>query len=178
MELSHVENLPQRLPIVLAAGLIAAAAIGLGDLVLGGLQAGARLGPCERLALDYGLGAGLLGVVTLSWAAGLARSLAGPHRPRRCWRSCGLVDFAGSGDAAADSKLESVAWLLRARDRPFVVVMILGSMLPAIDFDVLEYHLQGPEGVLPGRADRVPAAQRLHEHAVRRGDAPPARRWR
>ena len=28
---------------------------------------------------------------------------------------------------------------------PFVVVMILGSMLPAIDFDVLEYHLQGPK---------------------------------
>ena len=23
--------------------------------------------------------------------------------------------------------------------------MILGSMLPAIDFDVLEYHLQGPK---------------------------------
>src|SRR5271170_6303298 len=32
-ELSHVENLPQRLPILLTAGLIAIAAIGLGDLV-------------------------------------------------------------------------------------------------------------------------------------------------
>ena len=28
---------------------------------------------------------------------------------------------------------------------PFVVLMILGSMLPTIDFDVLEYHLQGPK---------------------------------
>ena len=28
---------------------------------------------------------------------------------------------------------------------PFVVVMILGSMLPSIDFDVLEYHLEGPK---------------------------------
>ena len=28
---------------------------------------------------------------------------------------------------------------------PFVVVMILASMLPTIDFDVLEYHLQGPK---------------------------------
>ena len=35
-ELSHVENLPQRLPILLAAGLVAAAAIGIGDLVLRG----------------------------------------------------------------------------------------------------------------------------------------------
>ena len=28
---------------------------------------------------------------------------------------------------------------------PFLVIMLLGSMLPAIDFDVLEYHLQGPK---------------------------------
>ncbi len=60
-ELSHVENLPQRVPIVLAAGLIAAAAVGLGDLALRGLRlaGGLRLG--ERVALDYGLGAGLSG---------------------------------------------------------------------------------------------------------------------
>ena len=43
-ELSHVENLPQRLPIVLTAGLIAAAAIGLGDMALRRLQAGGRSG--------------------------------------------------------------------------------------------------------------------------------------
>src|SRR5206468_4745108 len=28
---------------------------------------------------------------------------------------------------------------------PFLVIMSLGSMLPTIDFDVLEYHLQGPK---------------------------------
>jgi hypothetical protein len=28
---------------------------------------------------------------------------------------------------------------------PFVVITLLGSMLPAIDFDVLEYHLQAPK---------------------------------
>ena len=28
---------------------------------------------------------------------------------------------------------------------PFLVIMLLGAMLPAIDFDVLEYHLQGPK---------------------------------
>ena len=33
-EISHFENLPQRLPIVLTALLIAAAGVGLGDLVL------------------------------------------------------------------------------------------------------------------------------------------------
>ena len=35
-EISHFENLPQRLPIVLTALLIAAAGVGLGDLVLRG----------------------------------------------------------------------------------------------------------------------------------------------
>ena len=61
-ELSHVENLPQRVPIVLAAGLIAAAAVGLGDLVLARPSAGrAAWALGERVALDYGLGAGLLG---------------------------------------------------------------------------------------------------------------------
>ena len=64
-ELSHFENLPQRVPILLAAGLIAAAAVGLGDLVLRGLRLEAGLGVLERMALDYGVGAGLLGVVTL-----------------------------------------------------------------------------------------------------------------
>ena len=46
-------------------------------------------------------------------------------------------------------------------------------MLPAIDFDVLEYHLQGPKEYYQAGRIYVLASQRLHEHAVRRGDAPP-----
>ena len=56
-ELSHVENLPQRVPVVLAAALIAGAAIGLGDTILGRLKLRSRLRPPEWLALSYGLGA-------------------------------------------------------------------------------------------------------------------------
>ena len=65
VELSHVEYLPQRVPIVLMALLIAAAAVGLGDLAVRGLglAEGVRLGDASRL--DYGLGAGLLGTLTL-----------------------------------------------------------------------------------------------------------------
>ena len=38
------------------------------------------------------------------------------------------------------------AWLLPGLlIAPFLVIMFLGAMLPAIDFDVLEYHLQGPK---------------------------------
>jgi hypothetical protein len=64
-ELSHVQNLPQRVPVVLAAGLIAAAAVGLGGLVLRGLGLTRSLSMVERLPLSFGLGASGLGVVTL-----------------------------------------------------------------------------------------------------------------
>ena len=37
------------------------------------------------------------------------------------------------------------AWLFGLLIAPFVTITILGSMLPATDFDVLEYHLQGPK---------------------------------
>src|SRR5262249_28868130 len=67
LELSHVEYLPQRAPIVLSALLIAAAAVGLGDLVLRRLRLERMLGLGlgEGVALGYGVGAGLLGVLTL-----------------------------------------------------------------------------------------------------------------
>jgi hypothetical protein len=40
---------------------------------------------------------------------------------------------------------------------PFVLLLILASMLPSIDFDVLEYHLQGPkEYFLAGRISFLP----------------------
>ncbi len=40
---------------------------------------------------------------------------------------------------------------------PFLVLMILGAMLPTIEFDALEYHLQGPkEYFLAGRIAFLP----------------------
>ena len=52
-DLSHVENLPQRAPIVLAAGLIALAALALGDVTLRGLKLLRHLGPSERIARQH-----------------------------------------------------------------------------------------------------------------------------
>ncbi|MCA1685993.1 MAG: glycosyltransferase family 39 protein, partial [Planctomycetia bacterium] len=40
---------------------------------------------------------------------------------------------------------------------PFLLIMALGAMLPAIDFDAIEYHLQGPkEYYLAGRITFLP----------------------
>jgi 4-amino-4-deoxy-L-arabinose transferase-like glycosyltransferase len=142
-ELSHVENLPQRLPILLSAGLIAVAAIGLGDVVLRRLKLEEKLGAAERIALDYGLGAGLLGVVTLM----LGR--LGWLNPLLFRGGLGLLAVVGLATSRlwriGRVKLTSSSVFLAAAIAPFIVVMILGSMLPSIDFDVLEYHLEGPK---------------------------------
>ncbi len=54
-ELSQVQNLPQRVPVVLAAALIAGAAIGLGEAAIALLRLRRRLRSAERIALAYGL---------------------------------------------------------------------------------------------------------------------------
>ena len=55
-------------------------------------------------------------------------------------------------------------WLLL----PFTVAIVGAAMLPPIDFDVREYHLQAPKEFLSGGTDRLPAAQRLCQHAAGR----------
>jgi hypothetical protein len=164
IELSHVENLPQRIPIVLVAGLIAAAAIGLGDLVIGRFGLRDRLGPGERIALGYGLGTAFLGVGTLivgrmGWldprfirtALGMIATLgfisAWMHRRRGTARVPEPVTGeAATGDASPNvPPRDPLAWLFLLVIVPFVILMILGAMLPTIDFDVLEYHLEGPK---------------------------------
>ena len=154
-ELSHVENLPQRLPIVLAAALIGAAAIGLGDALAGLLRIRSRLRWPERIALEYGLGAAPLGALTLivgrlGWLdpwfirlalAALASIPLVEHGVRRIKPRVGAEREPPAPRRAADP----LAWLFLLLVTPFVAVTLLGAMQPATDFDVLEYHLQGPK---------------------------------
>jgi hypothetical protein len=167
-ELSHVENLPQRLPIVLVAALIAGAAIGLGDTIIGLIRIRERLRYAQRIALAYGLGAAILGGITLclgrmGWLdpwliriglAGLASlsllRIGSPRRPAEDATappprtSQDLAPSPGDG-AIARRRDDPLAWLFCLLIAPFVIVTLLGSMLPATDFDVLEYHLEGPK---------------------------------
>lgn len=197
-ELSHVENLPERIPIVLAAALIAAAAVGLGRVVLRWL--GWRPGLLEAVALAYPLGATLLGVLTLiggrlgllaPWPVRLglgaifALSLwerVAAHRPGEWPPGVGAdaaSPTAGRPSHAQGDGPSSVPALTRPLRRhpplegagtsmwarvgmllvvgPFLGLMALAAMLPTIDFDALEYHLQGPkEFYLDGRVRFLP----------------------
>ncbi len=147
-ELSHVENLPQRAPIVLAAAAIATAALATGSLALRLLRLGRKIRGAERLAIAYGLGT--IGLGTLTLLLGRMGWL-GP------WLTRGLLVLPvvaeafliGLGRKSKDaSDTPPVRWFsirFGVVVAPFVILMALGAMLPTIDFDAIEYHLQGPK---------------------------------
>jgi hypothetical protein len=160
-ELSHVEYLPQRVPIVLGAALIAGAAVALGMLVLRALRVHADFSRAERPALAFGLGMTGLGILTLlagrmGWLApwpvraGLAvpilmegACLAAGRRRRSEPELEAEPHSSPKKPGSPPALLSWVGFALVAG--PFLVVMALGAMLPTIDFDSIEYHLQGPK---------------------------------
>ncbi len=114
----------------------------------------------ERLVMEVGLGLAWLSVLTLGcgWCGMMSRpiivgaSLIG-------W-VCALWP-GRSRDLAVEQVppcLETVprswSWWIAG---PFVVVIILGALLPSYDFDVNEYHFQGPREYLQaGRIHWLP----------------------
>ncbi|MFW6124947.1 MAG: ArnT family glycosyltransferase, partial [Pirellulales bacterium] len=103
---------------------------------------------------------------------GATRSVGVPSAAGGAWpagpgsRSQGTAGQAASGtqqgqtdqDTGAgqrDHRRRRIAWLLVAV--PFVLLMLAGAMLPPLNFDVKEYHLQAPkEFFLQGRISFLP----------------------
>lgn len=151
--LGHVENVPQRVPLVLAAGGIAAAAVALGRLVLRALRLRAEVPAVARGPLAFALGTTGLGSLTLllgrlgGLAPGPVRlALAVPIAAElglsaREWRRAP----ARRGRAAISRAMALRAAGFGLVAGPFLLLMALGAMVPAIEFDALEYHLQGPK---------------------------------
>jgi hypothetical protein len=164
-EFRHVENLPQRIPIVLAASLIAGAAIAAGRMVLRALRLLPALGRWERPALAFGVGASALGIMTLilgrlGWLApwpiriGLGAlillesgwtMLAGGRRIARI--PPGFDQDSLSNPQATGLSPHRLAPILAFAlvAGPFLVIMALAAMLPTYDYDAIEYHLEGPK---------------------------------
>lgn len=154
--LSTPRNLVDRLPIVLGAALIAAAALMIGRSLLRILGQLADLRPFEALALSYGLGASTLGVITL--LTGRLGALA-PWPVRAVLL---LIVAAGIGSELVMKRRQSNhvipenqnpqrksppwSWLSQAAIiTPFLILMALGALQPTFEYDSLEYHLQGPK---------------------------------
>ena len=102
-----------------------------------------HLDPSERIPLAFGLGATGLGLMTLS--AGRLGWL-GPWPVRVGLGLLVVVGVGGLDFRGWRRPKASSAWLAFSLIvAPFVLVMALGAMLPATDFDAIEYHLQGPK---------------------------------
>ena len=160
--LAHPANLAQRIPIVGASGLVAGAAVAAGLAIVRGLRLPIRLTVAERLALAFGLGASGLGVLTLLLGRWVGLSPAGVRGALGGLIVAGLGVEVRSGwrrrDRPTAAEGPSPRWSLgqvvgfAAIVGPFLVLMGLGALLPTIEFDALEYHLQAPkEYFLDGR---------------------------
>lgn len=160
--------LADRLPVLLAAGVIAGVALLLGRLVLRGLGMAAALTASERvffacllgfnLISSYVLAVGLCGGLKLRWLFALP-ALAIVAVSAADWLR--LMGNIRRGDALppdtvaaarrlapqpeepADHRLPAWGWLITAV--PFALLILLGGMLPPAEFDVREYHLQVPK---------------------------------
>jgi hypothetical protein len=154
-------SLTDRLPVLLIAGVILAYAWSLGWLLLALFGADRRLSRLENyvfstavglnLVSTYVLAAGLLGglhnPLVFAVPAALTLAAAGRLRWRRALGQRPQDNGKGGGKSTSagekDDPWLSPHWLWLAA--PFVLVILFGGMLPPVDFDVREYHLQVPK---------------------------------
>lgn len=156
-------SLADRLPVLLIAGAILAYAWSLGWLLMALCGAGRRLGRLEGFVFSTAVGLNVvstyvLAVGLLGWLdhrlvfavpAGLTLALTLAVAVRRGWRRAlesstegpPAAEPAPNAGRPADSLSARWLWLTV----PFVLVILLGGMLPPVDFDVREYHLQVPK---------------------------------
>lgn len=183
-KLGDLHRVPERLPIVWQAALIVLAALAIGHAVLTRIwhrrvpaswhtnapnDTADRdlLTTAERGVFAYGIGLSLLSTATLS--AGLAGCmnriaalvlLGAAAVACLCRVIPRLVSRETSAGAAPPDPLDAPAVVRyggAAAIVLFLTISLLGAMLPATDFDVREYHLQGPkEFYLAGRITMLP----------------------
>jgi 4-amino-4-deoxy-L-arabinose transferase-like glycosyltransferase len=138
------------LGLLATAGLILAGAGGLGHLLLRGLRVPLAARSLERSVLAFGLG--LSGLSLLTLGCGLAGRLSRPGLGGALalfFVAEAVCRFRERGTEPRNARqgprepLQIPFWLCAAA--PFLLCMLLGSLLPEVDFDVKEYHFEGPK---------------------------------
>ncbi len=138
-----------RLPILLAAAGIIVVALAAGRIVLELLRVADRFTRLEQFALSAAIGLQVNSLVML--AVGTLWST----QSRWFWASYAVMVLVAAmvvlrrniqvadQSAPPEDSILSPRWLWLAA--PVAVLLLLGAMLPPVDFDVREYHLQGPK---------------------------------
>lgn len=151
---------PQRFDLILVAAIVLAGAWGTGHLCLRLILAELEPRSAECTVFAFAIGLAALSLLTLlcGMAGLLSRwlfaAVIGIAVVAECVlrirdrRQHSATSQAGwfSGRISEWLSLRSLGWLLLiAAITPFLLSMFLGAMLPSTDFDVREYHLQGPK---------------------------------
>ena len=150
------QNFGERLPFIATAALLLAVSWGLGNLVCRPFLYQLRLLSSERLVIVQGVGlslqtlwilvCGLAGHLTAMWilapgTIALMASACSRIRRRQQQRdTLETLPLPPPEKAAAGLKLLFVLAMI-----PFGLHIVLGGMTPPFDFDVREYHMQGPK---------------------------------
>ncbi|MFV0444961.1 MAG: ArnT family glycosyltransferase [Planctomycetaceae bacterium] len=157
--------LRQRLDLLAPAALVLLAAWGGGRVLLTLVRIEFPPRSVEGAAVTFGVGLsvwslatlvlGLAGLLSPLWFVALAVVsgarglwLAFQRRP---------AESASTSQALTEVRPSRLPLLVLLVSAPFVLSMLLGSLLPTFDFDVKEYHLEGPkEYYLNGRITLLP----------------------
>ncbi len=151
---SGLKYLPQRLPLFGTAAVILILSVIHGDAFCLLAVRRVSLFWTEHVVIRLGMGFGILGTVTL--CCGLAGQLNKTAIYLPAIFSLGVVavlrwklksDMRQTANTQTIQKRGSrtVATLVLLIIVPFTVYLLLGAVSPPTDFDVREYHLQGPK---------------------------------
>jgi hypothetical protein len=159
-----------RVPVLLAAGLILAWAAALGWLLLAALRLDRILTRLETAVFSTAVGLnvlstwallmGLSGRLERTWLITVPALLTFAAAAGLCYRrqhsdTVSREPTAGGSGKTSNAELMDSRWLWLGL--PFVAAIFLAAMLPPLDFDVCEYHLQAPkEFFLQGRITFLP----------------------
>ncbi len=149
--------LPQRWPLFRLAGLLVLAAFLTGTALTRPLLHTAPLSGCERFVIRAGLGLSFQSLWTLIiGCAGLLTStmVLAPGGVSAVWlilifassrfrRNTDITPRPAAPAAEPATRFMWIASTLVAL--PFVILLLLNACTPPFDFDVREYHLQGPK---------------------------------
>ncbi|MEZ6062259.1 MAG: glycosyltransferase family 39 protein [Planctomycetaceae bacterium] len=145
--------LPQRIPYGLTAAILFASAWLIGSVVTRRLTSPSSVTHAERFVIQAGVGLSALSlwVLMIGRLAMLSRSavlLPGVVAVVAAVVA-GIRSKQRRAEVVADSPRESAGRgpvvLAAFALAPFVLMLILGAMTPPWDFDVREYHMQGPK---------------------------------